>query len=113
MSVHHIETYRPGYYAELEAFRTWLLQQNAHHARIQALTVDVAVRYPGIPTKYLPAMLASMGRHQDASEVAASIAFIAAETEDELKPDAIEAAAWALLTAHLPNIARIAKEYAR
>ena len=113
MSVHHLETYRPGYYAELEAFCAVLELQIERHERIHALTADVAARYPGIPTKYLPALLARMGRHQDAAEVAASIVVIAAESEAELEPDAIETAAWALLTAHLPNIARIAKEYAR
>jgi hypothetical protein len=113
MSVHHLETYRPGYYAELEAFCAMLELQVEHHKRIHALTADVSARYPGMPTKYLPAMLARMGRHQDAAEVAASIVVIAAESEAELEPDAIQAAAQALLTAHLPDIARIAKEYAR
>lgn len=109
MSVHHLETARPGYYADLEAFRVWLLQQNAQHARIQTLTVDVVALYPGIQTKYLPGMLASMGRHQDACEVATCIAFLAAETDAELEPDAIRTAAQALLTLPLPDLARMKK----
>lgn len=105
MSAHHLETSRPGYYSDLEAFSAWLLQQNAQDARIRALTVDVVALYPGIQTKYLPGMLASMGRHQDACEVATCIAFLAAETEAELAPDALQSAAQALLTLPLPKLA--------
>ena len=105
----NLEAARPGYYADLEAFRVWLLQQNAQDARIRALTVDVVALYPGIQSKYLPGMLATMGRHQDACEVATLMACLAAETEAELEPDAIQAAAQALLTAYLPDIARMKK----
>ncbi|MCF8014669.1 MAG: hypothetical protein K9L65_03040 [Chromatiaceae bacterium] len=104
MTLHHIDTPRPGYYADLEAFNAWLKEQNAQHARAMALAKPVFDRFPGIPMKFAPVSLLLMGQKQDALELSVAMAYLAAESEAELAPEALSETAHTLLVAYLPDI---------
>lgn len=82
MTVHHLDTYRPGYYAELAQFTEALQQQITWHERVSDLNADVVALFPELPVRYMPGMLALMGRSNDARELAGLIAMLSA-TEDE------------------------------
>lgn len=93
----------------LEAVQGVLSTMIAQTERALELAEPVERLFPGMPLEFAPTALLLMGNRAGACELAVLMAYMDAETAAELEDEAIQAAAQALLTAYLPDIARMKK----